>query len=98
MVAPAWMHERITAEQYDSWSTEQCAAGSETTDRTVKLEQYARAGIPVYWRIEQIATATCIAYTYLLDPALGRHREGDVCPGVIKAAAPFPVEVDLRAV
>lgn len=25
MVAPAWMHTQITAEQYDSWSEEQCA-------------------------------------------------------------------------
>jgi hypothetical protein len=24
MVAPAWMHEQITAERYDSWSAEQC--------------------------------------------------------------------------
>jgi hypothetical protein len=24
-VAPAWMHEQITAEQYNSWSAEQCA-------------------------------------------------------------------------
>ncbi|WP_328468538.1 Uma2 family endonuclease [Streptomyces sp. NBC_00448] len=183
-VVPAWMHERITAEQYDSWSAEQCAGievvdgmiavspsasvrhnrvagiianalddaggpewnadtdfdvrlqdipltnrrpdvvvyradridtvpmrpehvllvvevvspGSETTDRTVKLEQYARAGIPVYWRIEQIATTTCVAYTYLLDAASGRYRESDVFTGAIEAAAPFPVEVDLRAV
>lgn len=25
MVAPAWMHSQISAEQYDSWSEEQCA-------------------------------------------------------------------------
>ena len=25
MVAPAWMHAQISAEQYDSWSEEQCA-------------------------------------------------------------------------
>lgn len=24
MVAPAWMHTQISAEQYDSWSEEQC--------------------------------------------------------------------------
>ena len=24
MAAPAWMHEQITAEEYDSWSEEQC--------------------------------------------------------------------------
>jgi Uma2 family endonuclease len=27
--------------------------GSETTDRVVKADQYARAGIQFYWRIEQ---------------------------------------------
>jgi Uma2 family endonuclease len=138
MVAPAWMHAQISAEQYDSWSEEQCAGieivdgivvvspsaskrrnrlarilanaldtaagpdwnadtdfdvrlqdvpltnrrpdvvvyraetidlmptrpehvllvvevvspGSETTDRIVKVDQYAKAGIPFYWRIE----------------------------------------------
>ncbi|MER8116591.1 hypothetical protein [Streptomyces sp. NPDC094031] len=27
MVAPAWMHSQISAEQYDSWSEEQAATG-----------------------------------------------------------------------
>ncbi|WP_329135888.1 Uma2 family endonuclease [Streptomyces sp. NBC_01476] len=184
MVAPAWMHERITAEQYDSWSEEQCAGievvdgmvvvspsasirhnrlarilangldaaagpgwnadtdfdvrlqdvpltnrrpdvvvyradridlhpmrpehvllvaevvspGSETTDRVVKTDQYARAGIPFYWRVEQIAVATCAVYTYVLDPASGHYRDADVFTGVIKAAAPFPVEIDLTSI
>ncbi len=31
MVAPAWMHSQISAEQYDSWSDEQCA-GIEIVD------------------------------------------------------------------
>lgn len=181
MITPAWMHEQITAEQYDSWSPEQCAGieivdgmvvvspsaskrhnrlarllanaleeaagpgwnadtdfdvrlqdvpltnrrpdvvvyradtldvtptrpehvllvaevvspGSETTDRTVKLEQYAKAGIAFYWRVEQAATGVPLVYTYVLDPASGVYREGDVFTGAVKAAAPFPVEVDL---
>lgn len=33
-VAPAWMHEQVTAEQYDSWSEEQCA-GIEIVDGMV---------------------------------------------------------------
>ena len=164
MVAPAWMHEQITAEQYDSWSEEQCAGieivdgmvvvspsaskrhnrlarilanaldaaagpdwnadtdfdvrlqdvpltnrrpdvvvyradtidvtptrpehvllvaevvspGSETTDRIVKVDQYAKAGIAFYWRIEQAATGVPLVYTYVLDPATqglpGRRR------------------------
>ncbi|WP_240137405.1 Uma2 family endonuclease [Streptomyces sp. MUM 178J] len=183
MVAPAWMHTQISAEQYDSWSAEQCAGieivdgmvvvspsaskrlgrlarilanaldaasgpewnadtdfdvrlqdvpltnrrpdvivyraetidltptrpehvllvaevvspGSETTDRIVKVDQYAKAGIPFYWRVEQAATGVPIVYTYVLDPATKAYRDGEMFTGAIKAAAPFPVTVDLGA-
>ncbi|GAA2719732.1 Uma2 family endonuclease [Actinocorallia aurantiaca] len=184
MVTPAWMHEQVSAEQYDSWSEEQCAGieivdgmvvvspsaskrhnrlarilanaleaaagpdwnadtdfdvrlqdvpltnrrpdvvvyradtldvtptrpehvllvaevvspGSETTDRTVKTEQYAKAGIAFYWRVEQAVTGVPLVYTYVLDPAVGVYREADVFTGVVKVVAPFPVEIDLGAV
>jgi Uma2 family endonuclease len=173
MVAPAWMHEQITAEEYESWSEEQCAGieivdgmvvvspsaskrhnrlarilanaldaaagsewnadtdfdvrlqvvyradtiditptrpehvllvaevvlpGSETTDRIVKVDQYAKAGIGFYWRIEQAATGVPLVYTYVLDPATKTYRDGDVFTGVFKVAAPFPVEIDLGEV
>jgi hypothetical protein len=39
-VAPAWMHEQITAEQYDSWSEEQCA-GIEIVDGMVVVSPRA---------------------------------------------------------
>ncbi|MGW1462859.1 Uma2 family endonuclease [Streptomyces sp. NPDC002308] len=184
MVAPAWMHQQISAEQYDSWSEEQCAGievvdgmvvtspsaskrhnrlarilanaldtaagpdwkadtdfdvrlqdvpltnrhpdvivyradtidltptrpehvllvvevvspGSETTDRIVKVDQYAKAGIPFHWRVEQAATGVPIVYTYVLDPATKVYREGEMFTGAINTAAPFPVTVDLGAV
>ncbi len=184
MVAPAWMHGQVTAEQYDSWTPEQCAGieivdgmvvvspsaskrhnrlarvvanaldaaagplwnadtdfdvrlqdvpltsrrpdvvvyradtidlnptrpehvllvaevvspGSETTDRIVKTDQYAKAGIAFYWRIEQAATGLPLVYTYLLDPATKTYREGDVFTGTVKAVAPFTVEVDLSSI
>ncbi|MFD8867292.1 MULTISPECIES: Uma2 family endonuclease [unclassified Streptomyces] len=69
--------------------------GSETTDRIVKVEQYATAGIAFYWRVEQAATGVPLVYTYVLDPATRTYRDGDVFTGVVKAAAPFPVEIDL---
>src|SRR4051812_16926938 len=156
MVAPAWMHEQVTAEQYATWTAEQCAGieivdgmvvagpsaskrhnrlarvlanaldvaagpewnadtdfdvrlqdvplnnrrpdvtvyraetidvtptrlvvevvspGSETTDRIVKADQYARAGIQFYWRVEQAVTGAPLVYTYVLDPATGRYRD-----------------------
>ncbi|ONH23549.1 Uma2 family endonuclease [Pseudofrankia asymbiotica] len=181
MIAPAWMHQQITAEEYDSWSEEQCAdieivdgmvvvspsasrrhnrlakilavaleaaagpdwnadldfdvrlqdvpltnrrpdvvvyradtldimparpehillvaevvsPGSETTDRIVKAEQYAKAGISYYWRIEQPPAGVPIVYTYVLDPATRSYRDGDVHTGVVEATAPFPVKIDL---
>jgi Uma2 family endonuclease len=181
MVAPAWMHEQVTAEQYGMWTEEQCAGieivdgmvlvspsaskrhnrlarllsnaldvaagpdwnadtdfdvrlqdvplnnrrpdvtlyraesidvtptrpehvllvvevvspGSETTDRIVKADQYAKAGIQFYWRVEQAATGAPLLYTYVLDPATRRYREGDVFTGVVKLTAPFLFEFDL---
>jgi Uma2 family endonuclease len=181
MVAPAWMHEPITAEQYDSWSEEQCAGieivdgmivvspsaskrhnrlarivanaldaaagvgwnadtdfdvrlqdvpltnrrpdvvvyradtiditptrpehvlmvveivspGSETTDRIVKADQYAKAAIAFYWRIEQAATGVPLVYTYVLDPATRVYRDGEVFTGVVKVSAPIAAEIDL---
>ncbi|MFD3971655.1 Uma2 family endonuclease [Streptomyces cyaneofuscatus] len=184
MVVPAWMYTQISAEQYDSWSEEQCAGieigdgmvavspmpskrhnrlarilanaldvaagpdwnadtdfdvrlqgvpltnrrpdvivyraetidltptrpehvllvvevvspGSGTTDRIVKVDQYAKAGIPFYWRVEQAPTGVPIVYTYVLDPATKAYRDGEMFTGAIKTAAPFSVTVDLGAV
>ncbi|WP_211268598.1 hypothetical protein [Actinoplanes subtropicus] len=72
--------------------------GSETTGRIVKADQYARAGIQFYWRVEQAATGAPLVYTYVLDPATGRYRDGEVFTGVVKLTAPFPIEVDLGQV
>jgi Uma2 family endonuclease len=71
--------------------------GSETTDRVVKLDQYARAGIPFYWRVELTATRIPVVYTYVLDSASRHYRDSDVFTGIVKAGVPFPVEVDLSA-
>ena len=180
-VAPAWMHQQITAAEYDSWSEEQCAGieivdgmvavspsaskrhnrlgrvlanaldaaagpdwnadtdfdvrlqdvpltnrrpdvvvyradtidtmptrpehvlmiieivspGSETTDRIVKVDQYARAGIAFYWRVEQAATGVPLVYTYVLDPATNTYRTGDMYTAVVATEVPFAVKVDL---
>ncbi len=72
--------------------------GSETTDRIVKTDQYAKSGIAFCWRVEQAATGVPLVYTYVLDPATEAYREGSVFTGVIKVAAPFAVEVDLGAI
>ncbi|MFF2224411.1 Uma2 family endonuclease [Streptomyces globisporus] len=181
MVVPAWMHTQISAEQYDSWTDDQCVGievvdgmvvvcpsapkrhnrlarilanaldaaagpdwnadtdfdvrlhdvpltnrrpdvtvyraetidltptrprhvllvvevvspGSETTDRIVKVHQYAQAGIPFYWRVEQAATGVPIVYTYVLDPATKAYRDAEMFTATVKATAPFSITVDL---
>jgi Uma2 family endonuclease len=69
--------------------------GSETTDRIVKADQCARAGIQFYWRVEQAATGVPLVYTYLLDPATSRYRDSEIFTGSVKLAVPFHIEVDL---
>ncbi len=72
--------------------------GSETTDRIVKLDQYAKAGIQFYWRIEQALSGIPIVYTYVLDMATAKYRETEVFTGAVKTTAPFPVTIDLTKI
>jgi Uma2 family endonuclease len=72
--------------------------GSETTDRIVKLDQYAKAGIQFYWRIQQALTGIPIVSTYVLDMATSKYRETEVFTGVVKATAPFPVTINLTKI
>ncbi|MFF3256076.1 Uma2 family endonuclease [Actinacidiphila glaucinigra] len=72
--------------------------GSETTDRIVKMEQYAKAGISFYWRVEQTANGVPLVYTYVLDPAAGLYRDSDVFTDIVKTAVPFPLEISLSSI
>ncbi|WP_343240403.1 Uma2 family endonuclease [Streptomyces sp. SID14515] len=71
--------------------------GSETTDRIVKVDQYAKAGVPFYWRIEQAATGIPVVYTYVLDPATKAYRDSEMFTGKVKTTASFSTMVDLGA-
>jgi Uma2 family endonuclease len=71
--------------------------GSETTDRVVKADQYAKAGIAFYWRVEQATTGVPLVYTYVLDPATNVYRDGEVFTGDVSASVPFAVKIDLSA-
>ena len=71
--------------------------GSETTDRIVKFEQYARSGISFYWRVEMTETGVPVVYSYLLDTASGQYRGGEIFTGLVKATVPFTVEIDLSS-
>lgn len=55
-----------------------CIRGGQTTDRIVKVDQYAKAGIGFCLRIAQAATGVPMVYTYVLDRRAGPaadHRQ-----------------------
>lgn len=63
----------------------------------MKVDQYTKAGIPFYWRVEQAPTGVPLVYTHLLDPARRAYRDGEVFTGLIRTPAPFQIEIDLGA-
>ncbi|GIH04348.1 hypothetical protein Rhe02_24150 [Rhizocola hellebori] len=72
--------------------------GSETTDREIKLDQYAQAGIQFYWRVEQAMTDVPIIYTYSLDMASDAYRDTEIFSGVVNMTVPFPATIDLATI
>ena len=68
--------------------------GSETTDRVVKPLEYAEAGIPYYWRVEN-AEDEPVVHTYKLDRAAGVYRATGVHEAEVKRDLGFPVRIDL---
>jgi Uma2 family endonuclease len=72
--------------------------GSESADRKIKPDEYAAAGIEYYWRVEQVGIGIPVVHTYVLDAAAQVYRPTEVFTGVVRAIAPFAVELDLREI
>jgi Uma2 family endonuclease len=68
--------------------------GSVNADRLHKPAEYAVAGIPHYWRIEQ-EDSGLVAYTFTLDVAKKTYSAPGRYCGALKSEAPYPVTVDL---
>ena len=56
--------------------------GPDRQDRSVR-----EAGIQFYWRVKQAATGAPLVRTYVLDPASGHYRDGELFTGIVKATA-----------
>lgn len=72
------------------------SADSEARDRERKPQLYARAGIRHFWRMERQDEGT-VAYAYELDPATHSYGLAGIFHDRIKLTAPFPIEIDLKA-
>jgi len=69
--------------------------GTMGADHLDKSVEYAVAGIPYYWRIEQ--GSALAAYIYRLDTTLKSYVPLGTYSAVLKVEAPFPVTLDLDA-
>ena len=68
---------------------------TKTQDRVTKPVQYAEAGIPCYWRVEQKPSLSVAEYQLT---ELGKYYEHSLRAGVFKVDKPWPIEIDLDAV
>jgi len=67
---------------------------SAVRDRERKPQLYARAGIPFYWRVENVKGKP-VVFTFELDPATGCYSPAGVFHDRLKTSVPFPLDVDL---
>jgi Uma2 family endonuclease len=92
------LDETPTRPEHVLMVVEVVSPGSETTDRIVKPDQYAKAGIQFYWRVETEPAEGPLVYTYILDRSGSAYRDGDVFTGVVTALTPFPATIDLTTI
>ncbi|MFE9785416.1 Uma2 family endonuclease [Nocardia salmonicida] len=63
-------------------------------DRYRKPQLYAEAGIPHFWRVENV-DGRAVVYTYELDPALRKYSAAGIHHGRLKVDVPFSIDLDL---
>lgn len=67
---------------------------SEERDRERKPELYAKAGIPHFWRVENVSGVPSV-YVYELDPATHAYALTGIYHAQLKVGVPFAIDIDL---
>jgi Uma2 family endonuclease len=67
---------------------------SAVRDRERKPQLYAAAGIPCFWRIENL-DGKPVVYVFELEPVTGRYVPTGIFHDQIKVTTPFPIDVEL---
>ncbi|MFD6388963.1 Uma2 family endonuclease [Nocardia sp. NPDC055029] len=63
-------------------------------DRHRKPQLYAEAGIPYFWRVENV-DGRAVVYAYELDPATQKYTTVGIHHDRLKVALPFDLDLDL---
>ncbi|MFE3441768.1 Uma2 family endonuclease [Nocardia sp. NPDC059180] len=70
------------------------SAESRTRDRERKPQLYAKAGIPHFWRVENV-DGRAVVYVFELDPATGAYAPSGIFHDRLKISVPFDIDIDL---
>nr|WP_243726230.1 Uma2 family endonuclease [Actinomadura rubrisoli] len=70
---------------------------SELRDRERKPELYAEAGIPHFWRVENI-DGEPVVHVFALDPATKAYVPSGVHHNRLKLSVPFEIDIDLTEI
>ncbi|WP_204023955.1 Uma2 family endonuclease [Sinosporangium siamense] len=70
---------------------------SELRDRERKPQLYAAAGIPHFWRVENVSGHPTV-YVYELDPALRSYVPTGIYHAKLQVSVPFDIDIDLTEV
>jgi Uma2 family endonuclease len=73
------------------------SADSEERDRERKPQLYARAGIPHFWRVENVSGRPTV-YVYELDPAMHAYTPTGIHHDRLKTTVPFDIDIDLTEI
>lgn len=63
-------------------------------DRHRKPQLYAEAGIPVFWRVENV-DGRAVVYAYELDPATRKYAPVGIHHDRLRVGVPFGIDLDL---
>ncbi|MBW0273675.1 restriction endonuclease [Nocardia sp. MH4] len=63
-------------------------------DRYRKPQLYAEAGIPAFWRVENV-NGRAVVYVYELDPATRRYSTAGIHHDRLRLSVPFEIDLDL---
>jgi Uma2 family endonuclease len=70
---------------------------SEIRDRKRKPQLYAEAGIPFFWRVENIEGKP-VVYAYELDPVLREYTPLTIFHDRVQLPVPFVIDIDLTEI
>ncbi len=92
--AAALPTENVLPKSAVTLAVEIVSPGTRRKDRMIRPMDYARAGIPHFWRIEA-EDSQPVVYAYRLDEMTGQYAPVDVHRKVLRTTDPFDMEIEL---